>query len=85
MRRLLAKYDSDEFITFYNKYVQKKLLPALEFQPMAVPLPEGCCLSTLPGLFRYPRRLRLMGQIAFPLPCRRGFSLRTAGSGSRHE
>ena len=33
MRRLLAKYDSDEFITFYNKYVQKKLLPALEFQP----------------------------------------------------
>nr|OZC19698.1 transposase DDE domain protein [Sporomusa acidovorans DSM 3132] len=33
MRRLIAKYDSDEFIAFYNRYVQEKLLPELRFQP----------------------------------------------------
>ncbi|WP_218130639.1 hypothetical protein, partial [Sporomusa acidovorans] len=32
MRRLIAKYDSDEFIAFYNRYVQEKLLPELRFQ-----------------------------------------------------
>ncbi|SPF53534.1 conserved hypothetical protein [Candidatus Desulfosporosinus infrequens] len=33
MRRMIAKYDSDEFIGFYNRYIQKYVLPTLQFQP----------------------------------------------------
>jgi len=33
MRKLLAKYSSEEWISFYNDYVQKYLLNKLELQP----------------------------------------------------
>ena len=33
MRKLLAKYSSEEWISFYNSYVQKHLMKKLDVQP----------------------------------------------------
>jgi len=33
MRKLIAKYSSEEFVSFYNNYVQKYLLNTLDIQP----------------------------------------------------
>ena len=33
MRKLLSKYSSEEWICFYNSYVQKHLMPKLDIKP----------------------------------------------------
>ena len=55
MRRLLAKYKSEEWVSFYNDYVQKHLMKELKIQPCVhiqdctKVLVKGWILIPLPG------------------------------------